>query len=809
MDKIANELVKARGERHLSNECSRYGAYRCMVSKTQTLGVCQKVSLRYRRQAGVRLTHGCGVCDTERSWKHCRRWLWLNVKPEFTRDDLDAATAMVEGSIDELLSWLKDETKTTFDLSEIRQRTDGPIKLDAAGYMTVGTDNALLMRIRGRGDVINPDVAVPLLDKTTQVIDRHLPDGSTYGFAGIPAIVSDENKAIGRDMSLTGTVSAVGCLLLFLFAYRTLGGMLAIMAALFTGIAWGLGYAVIAIDKMTMFTSSFLVIIIGMGIDFGVHLFTRIRLERLAGAPPTEAMRTALVGTGPPIVIGAFTSAAAFGVMAFTEFKGTYELGIMASGALLCVLLASFVVLPALLSHPKSRMFRVTEGPRKAGLRMCLPYSMRYITIVIGLAVTLWTASAIRPIQWDLNSNNLLPQDTPALQTMARLEELGLGQLEFAGLEGDTLDEVRRHTAAANALVEAGIASRVESLLDVIPSDVDKKAPVIQTLRDTVRKQRSVDFTADTAFQATDFLQTLDNLKELLEDDIPFTLSELGQKDLLPYTKRVAEKLGTLREAASEIPEERLTKRIGAFERAVLDVVPGIKVFTNGTRAFQIADLPESTLAAFRSTANGHTSYATRVYPSGDVADAVFVTDFRNRLRVIDDEATGYAVNYAYFGEIFARSFRDSLFYATTLVLLLVWLDVRSIRDTALSLLPLALGAVWMVGLMYILEIQFTFGNGISLPLIIGIGVDSGVHLVHSWREHNQNVREAVRTSGKAIIVSSFTTIIAFGSMYLARYDGLRSLGMVLVLGVSCCLIATLFVLPAVMYLVGGEQEQA
>ena len=114
-----------------------------------------------------------------------------------------------------------------------------------------------------------------------------------------------------------------------------------------------------------------------------------------------------------------------------------------------------------------------------------------------------------------------------------------------------------------------------------------------------------------------------------------------------------------------------------------------------------------------------------------------------------------------------------------------------------------------MVGSMYLLEIQFTFGNGISLPLIIGIGVDSGVHLVHSWREHGHSVREAVRTSGKAIIVSSFTTIIAFGSMYLARYDGLRSLGLVLVLGVSCCLVATLFVLPGVMYLVGNETERS
>jgi hypothetical protein len=730
-------------------------------------------------------------------------------KPDLKPTDIDAATSMTEGVFDELISWLKDDEKFTFNLSEVQSRTQSPIRLDAAGYMTVGPDNALLMRIRGRGDVIDPEVAVPLLDKTTEVINQYLPDNATYGFAGIPAIVSDEKKAIGRDMSLTGVVSAVGCLLLFFLAYRTLGGMLAIMAALFTGIAWGLGYAVIAIDKMTMFTSSFLVIIIGMGIDFGVHLFTRIRIERLGGAAPTEAMRTALVGTGPPILIGAMTSAAAFGVMAFTEFKGTYELGIMASGALLCVLLASFIVLPALMGHPKSRMFNDNRGPRKAGLRICLPYSMRYVAIAVGIALTIWTASAIRPIKWDLDSNKLLPQDTPALQTMDRLETLGLGQLEFAGLEGENLEEVRRHTAAAEQLVEQGVASRVESLLDVIPSEVETKTPLVNALRASIRKQRQLKFTVDERFQAEKFIEDVRALRELLEDDLPFALSELGQTNLIPYTKRIAAKVKEFENTTTSISPEKLGKRIAAFETALAEVIPGIDTFINGNRSFEIADLPESTLAAFRSTADGRTSFATRVYPNGDVADAVFVTDFRKRLRAIDDRATGYAVNYAYFGEIFASSFRDSLFYATTLVLLLVWLDVRSLRDTVLSLLPLALGAIWMVGSMYIFEIQFTFGNGISLPLIIGIGVDSGVHLVHSWREHGHNVREAVRTSGKAIIVSSFTTIIAFGSMYLARYEGLRSLGLVLVLGVSCCLIATLFVLPAVMYLLGGERKHA
>ena len=730
-------------------------------------------------------------------------------KPVFSADDLEAATTMVEALFDELRTWLTDKEKTSFNVAELQKRTNGPIQLDSAGYMSVGPDNALLMRIRGMGDVVDPQVAVPLLDNINSVVGTYLPEGATYGFAGIPSIVSDENKAIGRDMSLTGTVSAAGCLLLFLFTYRTFGGMLVIMAALFTGIAWGLGYAVIAIDKMTMFTSSFLVIIIGMGIDFGVHLFTRIRLERLEGQTPPDAVRTALVGTGPPIVIGAMTSAAAFGVMAFTEFKGTYELGIMASGALLCVLLASFIMLPTLLGNPGSRMFRTKNGPRKAGLHICLPYSMRYLAVGVGIALTVWTASAIRPIQWDLDSNNLLPKDTPTLQTMARLEALGLGQLEYAGLEGDNLSEVIQHTNAALVLVEEGIASRVESLLDVLPTEVAEKTPLIQSLRTSIRDQRSISFKVDSGFKAKEFAQDLIELQALLEDDLPFALTELGQKDLLPYVRRLAKKVDELRTSSQALTPIQLGTRINKFEGALSELVPGIKRFLNEGRTFEITDLPESTLAAFRSTANNHTSYATRVYPMGDVADAEFVSDFRQRLRAIDDGATGYAINYAYFGEIFARSFKNSLFYATTLVLLLVWLDVRSIRDTMLSLLPLVLGSVWMVGAMYIFDIQFTFGNGISLPLIIGIGVDSGVHLVHSWREHGQSVKEAVRTSGKAIIVSSFTTIIAFGSMYFAQYEGLRSLGLVLVLGVSSCLLATLFVLPAVMYLIGEKQPQA
>jgi hypothetical protein len=98
--------------------------------------------------------------------------------------------------------------------------------------------------------------------------------------------------------------------------------------------------------------------------------------------------------------------------------------------------------------------------------------------------------------------------------------------------------------------------------------------------------------------------------------------------------------------------------------------------------------------------------------------------------------------------------------------------------------------------------ISFNLANLVILPLIIGIGVVNGVHLVHRYREEaDKNVNVLSRSTGQGVILSSLTTMIGFGSLMVADYQGVYSLGLVLTLGVGCCLVASITVLPAMLKL--------
>ncbi|SVD64743.1 uncharacterized protein METZ01_LOCUS417597, partial [marine metagenome] len=131
-----------------------------------------------------------------------------------------------------------------------------------------------------------------------------------------------------------------------------------------------------------------------------------------------------------------------------------------------------------------------------------------------------------------------------------------------------------------------------------------------------------------------------------------------------------------------------------------------------------------------------------------------------------------------------------------------IFISFGNIRATLIVLLPVVVGSVWTVGVMGLMKVSFNLANLVILPLIIGIGVVNGVHMVHRYREEtDKSVNILSRSTGKGVVLSSLTTMIGFGSLMIADYQGIYSLGLVLTLGVGCCLIASITVLPSILRL--------
>ncbi|HFE47010.1 MAG TPA: hypothetical protein ENJ18_16255, partial [Nannocystis exedens] len=153
--------------------------------------------------------------------------------------------------------------------------------------------------------------------------------------------------------------------------------------------------------------------------------------------------------------------------------------------------------------------------------------------------------------------------------------------------------------------------------------------------------------------------------------------------------------------------------------------------------------------------------------------------------------------------------FRRAAGLAAVLILLLLMIDFRGIKNALLALVPTVLGWLWMLAFMALFGLSFNVVNVICLPLVIGIGTAFGVHLMHraeeSARAHNgiASLDDLLRGTGSAVIISALTTMVGFGALMLGKHGAMLSLGLTMVIGIATCLAASVLVLPAILYLLG------
>jgi len=134
------------------------------------------------------------------------------------------------------------------------------------------------------------------------------------------------------------------------------------------------------------------------------------------------------------------------------------------------------------------------------------------------------------------------------------------------------------------------------------------------------------------------------------------------------------------------------------------------------------------------------------------------------------------------------------------IVFIIVLITVRSVRETLIIMSPLVLGVVWMGGAMFLLGMKLNLFNIVVLPSIVGIGVDTGVHLRHRYREEGPgSLYLVLARTGPAVTMATVTTIVGYTGLTLARHPGLESIGKLAVVGLSATLVTALLMLPAML----------
>lgn len=293
------------------------------------------------------------------------------------------------------------------------------------------------------------------------------------------------------------------------------------------------------------------------------------------------------------------------------------------------------------------------------------------------------------------------------------------------------------------------------------------------------------------------------------------TMKELlAESDLSPWTIEI---LAADRAKASELGRRLVALPEVAAVRTVDDLLPS----DQKAKLALLARIPEGVLpdvphhpvgvedlpAPLRERYLAPDGRArVEVFASEDLTRPGALDRFADAVTAVRPDAAGAAVGTVEFARAIVEALREALGTATLAILVLLLVLWRSVKDAAITLAPLLLGSLCLAALTVVLDVPFNFADVIVLPLLLGIGVDSGIHLVHRHRLGLAHDRDVLHTStARAVLFSALTTIVSFMTLAFASHGGISSLALLLTLGIALMLAANLIVTPALLARFGSR----
>jgi hopanoid biosynthesis associated RND transporter like protein HpnN len=720
------------------------------------------------------------------------------------------------------------------DRFNLRMRTpaDEPVALDpseeaVAGFTYLSTPNErfLIVRVSPEPDVGTLTPLAPAIRQVRQAIQplrERYPD-VPVGLTGTEVVELDETDAATRDSTIASILAAALIATLLITAFHSVRMPLLLMAPLLLAIAWSFGFLTLAIGHLQVISVVFAVILLGLGVDFGIHLASRY--ERVRHGHPDDsagedagfraALNDTFTSVGPGVFTGAITTAVAFGTTLFTDFTGVAEMGLIASAGIVLCLVAMFAVYPALLRLVVSRHGQVTPlQQRKVKVfdeRWISPVIARpWVTLGVAAVVVAAALVATTQLRFDYNLLALLPRGVESVEWQQRLVEEGEQSVYFAVSITDSIDEARARAEAMRRLPTVAV---VGGIAYMFPGDEEAKLRRVAEAR--VALEPAVAAAAAAPEAAADqptLVSQLGGLRVGLVAQLPQAppplrgpLSDLiaSIDGFLAVTRELDEPERRARLEALQSDYDRWRQRTLELVTLALDPSP-----------IEPDDLPPGLLDPYIGERGGEPRFALEVFADAAAApeqmlDHGLLTRFVGELRTVDPQVTGVVVQVYESGSLIWRAYMQAGLWALLAVFVLVLLDFRKLQDAVLVMVPVTSGFAATFGVMVVAGVQLNPANIVVMPLIFGIGVDAGVHMLHRYNQQpNDRPLGLVAGTGKGITLTSLTTIIGFACLMTASHRGIASLGFVMATGIAMTLLACLTIMPALLELRTRRRER-
>jgi len=672
-------------------------------------------------------------------------------------------------------------------------------------------DRRRFVMVEPRVDYAAYQPAGPTIEAIRAVIDELGLDGSDgvrVRMTGYLVLAYEEMQLVADQARLAGVASFLLVTAILFCAMRSARLVLSAVATLLVGLILTAGFATVAIGHLNLISVAFAVLFIGLSVDFGIHFCIRYREMSHEGLAHVPALRDVGYVVGSSLVLCAATTAIGFYAFIPTDYKGVAELGLISGTGMIISLVCNLTLLPALLSlSPASGSGRAAPARRPVpawveatGRIRALP--VRHPRVVWGAAMLAAVAAAtvLPEVRFDRDPVKLRDPSAESVQVFRELLAEGSVSPWSAHVMVGDLAEAE---ALAERLERLETVDRALTLQDFVPRDQEMKLEILK----------------DISF----FLQPI---ADSIEKIPPPTVEE--QMDaLLAFAERLGqlERSGdeeALRSAAARLRiavlrfHERARQAgspeaaVASLEDSVLGTLPGrLRILFEALRAERVtlADLPAD-LTDRMVARDGRVRI--EVFPSEDLSDGEALEAFVNDVQKIAPDAIGNVVVMLESERAVVQSLRQALTTAVLIITILLLFLWRTLVDTLLVMVPLGLAAILTGATSALLDIPFNFADVIVIPLLLGMGVDSGIHLVHRHRTAAPSHGNLLRTTtARAVTFSALTTMASFGTLAFSSHPGMASLGQMLTIGIAFVLLCNLIVLPALVAGSRGRKRPA
>jgi hopanoid biosynthesis associated RND transporter like protein HpnN len=636
---------------------------------------------------------------------------------------------------------------------------------------------------RNYGQLLNAEPVVAAVQRAAAELELTPEHGVEVRLTGTEVLNYEELEVVANQGRWVGIAAFVLFGVAVSFALRSPGVVLAQLAALVASLLWTNAFAAAAVGELNQVSVVFNVLIVGLGGELGIHFCLRYAELAGQGLPRAEALVETARSIGSSLVSSAGTTSIGFLVFLPTDYRGVAELGLISGGGVLLSLLATLTVLPAVLSLVEPPRPRPARGwlLRLEHLPVRRASAIRWGALAVGIGAALLAPR----IHFDHNPIHLRDPASPAVKAFRDL----VARSEVTPWAIDVvMPDLEKADALAGELERLAPVKAAVTLSDFVPKQQEEKREILADAALFLPPVASREAPPDAAAQ----------LAALADLERELAATDAAEEPRLAASEaRLAKALRAFREMARTggSPEPALAQlranAVGSLPDQLGDLEQAL-----APEEVTLANLPPE-LRDQMLAADGRARI--QVFPRKDVFEGAALEEFMGTVAAAAPNVTGPAVNLVGWGNVTSGAMEEALSVGLACMFAFLFLLWRNLWDSLLAFFPLALAALVSVAIMVLLGMPFNFANVIVLPMLIGMGVDNGVHLVHRHRTNPEEVDVLGTSTARAVFFSALTTVLCFGSLGFASHRGMAALGQMLTIGVAATLVCYVVVLPAVL----------